>query len=44
MPEKDGRSKIIITVIDTGIGISKDDQCKLFKLYGCLGSSRKINS
>ena len=28
------RAKMIITVIDTGIGIAKDDKQKLFKLFG----------
>jgi signal transduction histidine kinase len=44
MPEKDDRPKIVISVIDTGIGISKEDCSKLFKLYGCLGTSRNMNS
>lgn len=30
------RDKIVIQVIDTGIGIKKKDKKKLFKLFGCL--------
>jgi signal transduction histidine kinase len=30
-------------VIDTGVGISPEDQKRLFKLFGCLTSSHKIN-
>lgn len=33
-----------ITVTDSGIGISKEDQTKLFKLFGFLDSSKGINS
>lgn len=32
-----------VTVIDSGIGISKADQKKLFKLFGFLDSSSSIN-
>lgn len=35
-PEQDGRDKIVISVIDSGIGISKNDKAKLFKLFGSL--------
>lgn len=30
------KTKLVITVIDTGIGIKKKDKMKLFKLFGCL--------
>lgn len=30
------RNKLVICVEDTGIGIKKKDQKKLFKLFGCL--------
>jgi signal transduction histidine kinase len=33
-----------ITVEDTGIGIAKDDQKKLFKLFGFLSDSKKLNT
>ena len=32
--------KIVITVVDTGIGIKKKDRKKLFKLFGCLQNTR----
>lgn len=35
-PEADGRDKIVISVVDSGVGISKSDKVKLFKLFGCL--------
>ena len=37
-PEEDGRDKIVISVIDSGIGISKNDKAKLFKLFGALSN------
>lgn len=40
-PEK---YKIAISVIDTGIGIKKDDRRKLFKLFGCLQNTRQMNT
>ena len=35
---------LFITVRDTGIGISKKNQCKLFKFFGFLKESSKLNS
>ena len=32
----DPEDKIVISVLDTGIGIKKKDQRKLFKLFGTL--------
>ena len=34
--ERAERDKIVISVIDSGIGIKKKDRLKLFKLFGCL--------
>lgn len=34
---------IEINVIDTGIGIKKKDQGKLFELFGFLDSSKELN-
>jgi signal transduction histidine kinase len=39
-----GHGMLEITVTDSGIGISKEDQTKLFKLFGFLDSSKGINS
>lgn len=33
-----------IKVIDTGIGISKEDQLKLFQMFGMLDSTKEINT
>ena len=30
------KDKLIVTVIDTGVGIKRKDQQNLFKLFGCL--------
>jgi signal transduction histidine kinase len=30
------RDKLVIEVLDSGIGIKKKDKVKLFKLFGCL--------
>lgn len=37
-PEDDGRDKIVVSVIDSGIGMSKSDKAKLFKLFGALNN------
>ena len=34
------RDKIVISVIDSGIGIKRKDKIKLFKLFGCLNNTR----
>ena len=36
--------KIILSVADNGVGVKKQDQTKLFKLFGCLQSTRQINT
>ena len=33
-----------VTVADTGIGISQEDQTRLFKLFGFLASSEQLNA
>ena len=38
------RNKIVISVMDTGIGIKKKDKLKLFKLFGTLQSTRSMNT
>lgn len=35
---------LLITVQDTGIGIEKEDQKKLFKMFGFLDSSKELNA
>lgn len=37
------KNAILVKVIDTGVGISEDDQNKLFSLFGKLKSSEDIN-
>lgn len=36
--------KIVITVIDNGVGIKEKDKLKLFKLFGCLQNTKQINT
>ncbi len=38
--EKDG---VKVSIIDTGVGISKDDQANLFQLFSMVEGTRKIN-
>lgn len=42
--EPQERDKIVITVLDTGAGISEKDQKKLFKMFGCLKSTQQMNT
>lgn len=41
MADKD---KIVISVIDTGVGITKEDRRKLFKLFGKVTNTRGMNT
>ena len=41
MTDKD---KIVISVIDTGVGINKEDRRKLFKLFGKVTNTRGMNT
>ena len=42
---KTGDEKFLkISVQDTGIGIKKEDQAKLFKLFGFVTDTRKMNT
>jgi signal transduction histidine kinase len=36
--------KIVISVIDTGIGIKPEDRRRLFKLFGTVQSTRQMNT
>jgi signal transduction histidine kinase len=42
--EKEGQKYLQVSVEDTGTGISKEDQKKMFKLFGFLDSSKARNS
>lgn len=39
-----GYGMVQISVKDSGIGIKKEDQDKLFKLFGFLDNTKEINS
>ena len=36
--------KLVISVIDSGIGIKPRDKRRLFKLFGCLNNTRQMNT
>ena len=38
------RPKIVLSVLDSGVGIKIVDQKKLFKLFGTVKNTRKINT
>ena len=40
----DKHDKIVISVIDSGIGIKPVDKAKLFKLFGTLQNTRQMNT
>jgi signal transduction histidine kinase len=35
---------LVVTVLDNGVGIAKENHHKLFQLFGCLSSTRKSNT
>jgi len=35
---------VVLTVLDNGVGIKEEDLSKLFKLFGCLKSTREMNT
>lgn len=44
MLEPGEKDKIVVSVLDTGIGIKPEDQQTLFQMFVCLKNSRKLNS
>mmetsp|Transcript_11874 Transcript_11874/g.18334 ORF Transcript_11874/g.18334 Transcript_11874/m.18334 type:complete len:90 (+) Transcript_11874:2205-2474(+) len=36
--------KMVLSVVDNGVGIKEIDKTKLFKLFGCLTSTRSMNT
>lgn len=36
--------KIVLTVQDTGVGIRREDKERLFKLFGCLNTTKARNT
>ncbi len=44
MLTKDTRPKILLSILDSGLGIKVVDQMKLFKLFGRLKSNQKVNT
>jgi len=35
---------LALAVLDSGVGIAEEDQAKLFKLFGCLQSTKTLNT
>jgi C4-dicarboxylate-specific signal transduction histidine kinase len=35
---------LVVSVLDNGVGIAKENHCKLFQLFGCLSATRKSNT
>ena len=44
MSQANGKKYLEVQVQDTGIGIKKEDQKKLFKLFGFLDNTKAVNS
>lgn len=42
--EQEGTNQVQIQVIDTGVGISQENQQKLFKLFGFLSETQSMNT
>lgn len=36
--------KVVISVLDTGIGIKAEDKRRLFKLFGTVSNTRQMNT
>jgi len=44
MLRPESHEKIVLAVMDTGVGIKTEDQAKLFKLFGTISSTKKLNT
>lgn len=42
--KSNGKKYLEVQVQDTGVGIKEEDQCKLFKLFGFLDTTKAVNS
>lgn len=38
------KDKVVISVLDTGVGIKRNDQKSLFKMFGTLNNTRQMNT
>jgi len=41
---KSAHPKLVVSVMDTGVGITVENQMKLFKLFGTIKSTKKLNT
>ena len=42
--EQEDKHKVVVEVRDTGVGIKKEDQKKLFKMFASLKDHRQMNT
>ena len=42
--EQEAEDKMILTIQDSGVGIKRVEQERLFKLFGCLKSTKSRNT
>ena len=38
------KDKLVISVLDTGVGIKAEDKKQLFKMFACLTNTRQMNT
>jgi len=38
------KDKVVLSIIDNGVGIREEEKDKLFKLFGCLKSTQSMNT
>ena len=41
---EENEDKLVLAVMDSGVGIKPLDQAKLFKLFGTISSTKKLNT